>query len=164
MVAKFEEYVECSLKNWKWLEQARFNNGSTHWPKRLKTLTDWPNHIRMNREKVQGGFPEGIRKLCDILVQWVGRSLPGDLQWASWPLRPLGRKVNFQPQRLLIARQDPGICITCGEVWCKQDHQDHPSTAHWEIDRQAGGENLRSKPILLNFWDREILPDFSIKK
>lgn len=108
--------------------------------------------------------PWGIRKLCDMLVQWVGVSLSVGLRWVSWPPRPLGRKANFQPQKLLRARQGPGICITCGEVWCKQDHHDHPGTAHWELDHKAGGENLRRNPILLNSWEKEIFPDFSVKK
>lgn len=73
--------------------------------------------------------PWGIGKPCDTLVQWVAVSLPGGLRWASWPPRPLGRKANFQPQRLLRARQGPRICMTCGEVSCKQDHHDHPGTA-----------------------------------
>ena len=72
-------------------------------------------------ENEQGGSrrwsPWGTGKPCDMLVQWVGVSI-----------RPLGRKANFQPQRLLRARQHPGICMTCGEVWCKQDHHDHPGT------------------------------------
>ena len=38
LVARFEGYVDCSLKNWKWLEQGRINNVSAHWHKGLKKL------------------------------------------------------------------------------------------------------------------------------
>ena len=100
LVAKFEEYVEGSLKNWKWLEQGRINSASTHWAKRLKKLTDQWNRVRMNREEAEGGHPEEqeshVTRLCSELVwalgPWAerlisnpkGSSEPGSTLESAW--------------------------------------------------------------------------------